>query len=79
MKIPATDNTRARANSAPLGDEVTDHREAAVVRRCGAAGEEFGGLPETAQLLPSPANAERLLAAPARAQRRALPTQSLDE
>ncbi len=80
-----TTYTRARANLAALCDEVTANREVAIVRRRGAeevasiAVEELGGLLETAHLLRSPANAERLLTAPARAQRRDPSPQSLDE
>jgi antitoxin YefM len=43
------------------------------------AAEELSGLLETAHLLRSPKNAERLLTALARAQRRTLSPQSLDE
>lgn len=76
---------RARANLAALCDEVTANREVAIIRRRGAedvaliAAEELGGLLETAHLLRSPANAERLLTAMARAQRREIPAQSLDD
>lgn len=76
--------TRAWANFAALCDEVTANREVVIIQRRGAedvalvAAQELDGLLETAHLLRSPANAERLLTALARAQRRALSPQSLD-
>ena len=80
-----TTYTHARANLAALCDEVTANREVVIIHRRGAgdvaliAAEELSGLLETAQLLRSPKNAERLLAALARAQHRTLSPQSLDE
>ena len=79
-----TTYTRARANLAALCDEVTANREVVIIQRRGTedvalvAAKELGGLLETAYLLRSPANTERLLTALARAQRRTLSPQSLD-
>ena len=79
-----TTYTRARANLAALCDEVTASREVAIIQRRGAedvalvAAQELGGLLETAHLLRSPANTERLLTALARAQRRTLSPQPFD-
>ena len=79
-----TTYTRARANLAVLYDEVTASREIVSIQRRGAedvalvAAQELAGLLETVHLLRSPANAERLLTALARAQRRTLSPQSLD-
>jgi antitoxin YefM len=80
-----TTSTHARANLASLCDEVTANREVAIIHRRGAedvaliAAEELSGLRETAHLLRSPNNAARLLTALARAQRRTLSPQALDE
>jgi antitoxin YefM len=63
----------ARANLAKLLDEVAERRETVVIRRQGGkdvvliAAAELASLLETAHLLGSPRNAERLLAAKARA------------
>ena len=79
-----TTYARARANLAALCDEVTANREVVIIQRRGAedvalvAAQELDGLLETAHLLRSPANAERLLTALARAQRRTLSPRSLD-
>ena len=82
-----TTYTDARANLAALCDRATQDREPVVIRRRGAedvvliAADELSSLLETAHLLRSPANAERLLTALARARGRAdaEPPQSLDE
>jgi len=80
-----TTYTHARANLAALCDEVTANREVVIIHRRGAedvaliAAEELSGLLETAHLLRSPKNAERLLTALARAQSRTLSPQSIDE
>ena len=64
-----TTYTQARAKLADLCDEVTDNREVVIISRRGAedvaliAASELSGLDETAHLLRSPKNAERLLAA----------------
>jgi len=80
-----TTYTQARANLAALWDEVTANREVVIIRRRGAddvaliSASELAGLMETAHLLRSPKNAERLLNALARAQRREVPPQTVDE
>ncbi len=64
-----TTYTQARANLARLLDRVTRDRETVIIERRGGkevaliAAEELAGLEETAHLLRSPRNAERLLAA----------------
>lgn len=65
--------TQARANLAKLLDQAVADREVIIIERRGAdpvalvAAEELSGLLETAHLLRSPANAQRLLVALARA------------
>jgi len=65
--------SRARAQLAKLLDEVTENRETLVIRRrkgeavAMIAASELSALTETADLLRSPRNAERLLAALVRA------------
>ena len=79
-----TTYTHARAHLAALCDEVTANRKVVIIHRRGAgdvaliAADELSGLLETAHLLRSPANAERLLTALARAQSRTLSPQALD-
>jgi antitoxin YefM len=74
-----------RANLAALCDEVTANREVVIIHRRGAedvaliAASELSGLMETAHLLRSPKNAKRLLTALARAQKRTLPPQTVEE
>lgn len=69
-----TTYTKARANLAQLCDRVAEDRETIIITRRGAphvaliAADELSSLTETAYLLRSPRNAERLL----RALRRAL-------
>jgi len=64
-----TTYTLARANLAKLLDQVTEDRETVVIRRRSGedvamiAAAELASLKETAHLLRSPKNAERLLAA----------------
>ena len=64
-----TTYTQARANLAKLCDEATDNREVVIIsRRSGedvalVAASELAGLTETAHLLRSPKNAQRLLKA----------------
>jgi antitoxin YefM len=61
--------TQARAGLDSLLDEVTSNREVVIIQRRGGedvaliAADELSSLMETAHLLHSPANAERLLAA----------------
>jgi antitoxin YefM len=68
-----TTYTQARAALARLLDRVTQDRETVIIRRRGAdavaliSADELASLTETAHLLRSPKNAERLLAALARA------------
>ena len=68
-----TTYTKARAELARLCQEATENREVVIIRRRGAedvalvAAAELAGLRETAHLLRSPKNAERLLTALARA------------
>lgn len=69
-----TTYTQARANLKSLLDEVAENHEQVIIRRKGGddvaliAAEELRGLIETAHLLRSPKNAQRLLAALRRAQ-----------
>ena len=73
MSIQVT-YTQARENLAQLWDEVTQNLETVIVTRRGAddialiSATELASLQETAYLLRSPANAERLLKALARSQ-----------
>jgi antitoxin YefM len=72
MAIQAT-YTEARANFAKLLDEVTKNRETVIIKRRGQekvamiAETELSSLLETAYLLRSPKNAERLITALERA------------
>ena len=73
-----TSSTPARANLAELFDRAIDYREVVVVDRRGResvtilAASELAALEETAHLLRSPKNAERLLKALERARGREL-------
>ena len=77
--------TEARAKLAELWDRVTDDREVVIITRRGAqnvaliAADELASLEETAHLLRSPKNAQRLLVALQRALERTEPTSSVDE
>jgi antitoxin YefM len=68
-----TNYTQARANLAQLFDEVTDSQQVAIVNRRGKddvaiiAASELSSLVETAHLLRSPKNAERLMSAMSKA------------
>ena len=68
-----TTYTNARANFARLCDEVTENREIVVIRRrkgsnvAMIAADELQSLVESAHLMRSPKNAERLLSALERA------------
>jgi antitoxin YefM len=68
-----TTYTKARTNLARLLDEVAENRETVMIRRrtgeavAMIAASELSSLTETAHLLSSPRNAERLLAAMERA------------
>jgi antitoxin YefM len=69
MTVVVTNYSDARANLAALMDKATDDAEEIRITRRGKrdvvliAAEALEGLKETAYLLRSPANAERLLAA----------------
>ena len=80
-----TTYTQARASLAALCDAATDGREIVVIRRCGVedvallAASELRSLEETAHLLRSPKNAERLLRALVRALARSEASRSAAE
>jgi antitoxin YefM len=80
-----TTYTQARANLASLMDQVTHNREVVIIERRGAepvalvSADELEGLMETAYLLRSPKNAERLLRALVRAQQEEGFPQTIDE
>ncbi len=80
-----TTYTQARANLAMLFDKVTADREIVIVQRRGEedvaliSATELSSLMETAHLLRSPKNAERLQTALARAQQRVTPPQTVTE
>jgi len=78
-----TTYAQARANLKVLLAEVSDRREVVIIHRHGAedvaliAADELRSLIETAHLLRSPKNAERLLRALARAKQRKGRSQSI--
>ena len=80
-----TSYSNARATLAALCDEVASTREPVIIRRRNAedvalvSADELSSLLETAHLLRSPKNAERLLRAIARAKAQDIPTSSIDE
>jgi antitoxin YefM len=80
-----TTYTQARANFAKLLDEVTQNRETVIIRRRGAekvamiAESELTSLYQTAHLLRSPKNAERLLTALNRALEKKETPKSIEE
>ena len=80
-----TTYTHARATLAALCDQVASTREPVIIQRRDAedvalvSAAELESLIETAHLLRSPKNAERLLAALARARSRDLPPASIEE
>ncbi len=80
-----TTYTQARARLAALLDDVVNNRDIVIIQRRGAedvaliAADELQSLLETVHLLRSPANAERLLAALARARQRSGTPQSVDD
>jgi antitoxin YefM len=77
--------TTAREKLASLLDRVTKDREVIIIQRRGSedvamiAADELASLTETAYLLRSPQNAERLLSALGRALKNEGTAQSLDE
>ncbi len=80
-----TTYTHLRDNLATVLDKVSEDQEVVIVRRRGAPdvalipAEELAGLMETAHLLRSPANAERLLTAHRRAERRKGKTSTVEQ
>jgi antitoxin YefM len=85
MMTIQTTYTQARAQLATLLDQVTNNREVVIIQRRGAedvaiiAADELTSLLETAHLLRSPANAERLLNALARVRQGSGSPQSIDD
>ena len=83
--VTHTTYTQARAKLASLCDEVTANRDVVIIRRRGMedvaliSSAELSSLLETAHLLRSPRNAERLLAALVRARSETLQPQTLEE
>jgi antitoxin YefM len=80
-----TTYSHARAHLAALCDEAISSREPIIIHRRGRedvmliAADELRGLLETAHLLRSPKNAQRLLTALARARTENLPTETVDD
>ena len=80
-----TTYSRARAGLAKILDKVTHDREVVVIQRRGAedvaliSAAELASLTETAHLLRSPKNAERLLTALGRALKKEGQPLSMDE
>jgi antitoxin YefM len=80
-----TTYTQARTQLATLLDEVVNNREIVIIQRRGSedvamiAADELSSLLETAHLLRSPKNAERLLAALARSSKNIVQPQSIEE
>ena len=80
-----TTYSKARASLATLCDRAVSDQEVILIQRRGRedvaliAASELSGLMETAHLLRSPANAERLLTALARAQSQLTAPQTSDE
>lgn len=83
--IQETTYTKARATLAALCDQVASTREPVLIRRRAAedvaliSATELAGLLETAHLLRSPMNAERLLTALARAREHLVEPMLVDE
>jgi antitoxin YefM len=80
-----TTYTNARATLAALCEKVSSTREPVIIRRRNAddvalvSADELESILETAHLMRSPKNAERLLAALTRAQASELPPSSIEE
>ena len=80
-----TSYSEARANFASWCNEVVHTGEPLIIHRRGArdvalvAADELASLTETAHLLRSPRNSQRLLAALARARNRKLKAKSIDQ
>jgi len=79
-----TTYTHARANLAALCDKVAMSREPIIIHRRGAKdvalvdAAEFRSLTETAHLLRSPKNAQRLITALVRARGQDLPAETIE-
>jgi len=84
MPTPTT-YTNARANFAKLCNQVASTREPVLIRRRGAedvalvSAEELAGIMETANLLRSPKNIQRLLTALTRAQTQEVEPTTVDQ
>ena len=80
-----TTYTKARANLAKLCSEVANNREIVIINRRGnedvalVAADELSSLLETAHLLRSPKNAQRLLAALNRARSKPSKTHTVNQ
>ena len=80
-----TTYTHARARLASLIDEVTKNREVVIIQRRGSedvamiAADELAGILETAHLLRSPKNAQRLLTTLDRVRKGSGTPQAIDE
>ncbi len=80
-----TTYTNARTRFASLIDEVVKNREVVIIQRRGSedvamiAADELAGILETAHLLRSPANAERLISALERVRKKTGTPQTIDE
>ena len=80
-----TTYTQARARFASLIDEVLKNREVVIIQRRGnedvamIAADELAGILETAHLLRSPANADRLNSALERVRRQSGAPKTIDE
>ena len=80
-----TTYTNARANLAKLCSQVAETRDPILIKRRGAedvaliSAEELAGIMETAHLLRSPKNAQRLLSALIRAQEKEMRPKAVDE
>lgn len=80
-----TTYTHARAKLASLLDEVTKNREVVIIQRRGCedvaliTADELSGILETAHLLRSPANANRLLKSLDRVRNSSGTPQTIDE
>jgi antitoxin YefM len=80
-----TTYTQARANLAKLLDRVTQDKETVIIERRGAekvamiSASELSGLIETAHLMRSPKNAQRLLSALMRALEKKTPAMTVSD
>ena len=83
--LTTTTYTNARANLAKLCSQVAETRDPILIKRRGAedvalvSAEELTGIMETAHLLRSPKNAQRLLSALIRAQGREMQPKAVEE